>query len=146
MQMQLMPFKGAGNRTVMQKTTKETTSVVREEVHEKKVVRQNDVTVVIDVSGSMAGGNLEAAKEGVRELYNEVLGKHDRLSLWTFNSSVKMIIPLTKRDDVDIDRVLRDMKVRRLNRARDTCVHTSTHSAAHTHTHTHTHTHICAVP
>jgi Mg-chelatase subunit ChlD len=54
-----------------------------QEVVDRKVELPNDVTVVVDVSGSMAGGKLAAAKEGVRLLFTNVLDKRDRQrGLW----------------------------------------------------------------
>jgi Mg-chelatase subunit ChlD len=80
---------------------------VVQEVVDRKVELPNDVTVVVDVSGSMAGGKLAAAKEGVRLLFTEVLDKRDRMSVWIFNNHAQRIIPLTKKGNVDIDDVLR---------------------------------------
>jgi len=80
---------------------------VVQEVVDRKVELPNDVTVVVDVSGSMAGGKLAAAKEGVRLLFTNVLDKRDHMSVWVFGTEARMIIHLTKKGNVDIDDVLR---------------------------------------
>jgi len=96
----------------MSTSTVTTTTYLEPVVHEVKVERQYDVTVVVDVSGSMAGGKLEAAKEGVRQLFNEVLvGQHDRMSVWIFGDQAEKILPMTNRKKVDIEDVLRRIKV-----------------------------------
>ena len=98
---------GDGHTISHHKTTKHTTEVMEQVVVEKRVEMPNDVTVVVDVSGSMAGGKLTAAKEGMRLIFTEVLGVHDRMSVWIFSDVAERILPMTKKSDVDIDDVLR---------------------------------------
>lgn len=48
-----------------------------------------DVTVVLDVSGSMSGSKIEQAKDALRQLLGS-LGRHDRFRLLAFSTAVRM--------------------------------------------------------
>jgi len=50
------------------------------------------VVILLDISGSMAGEKLQAAKEGISELL-KVLKEDDRVMVITFNSEVKKLTP-----------------------------------------------------
>ena len=54
---------------------------------------RNDITICLDVSGSMAGGKLTAAKQGILDLYDKVLIPGDTLSVIVFNDQIEVKVP-----------------------------------------------------
>eukprot|EP01043_Picozoa_sp_COSAG02_P074520 COSAG02_NODE_14955_length_1220_cov_1.317574_1_plen_157_part_10 len=62
-------------------------TVVREKLV-KTVPKVNDVAVVLDLSGSMAGSKHAQALSSLRDLFVHTLGPQDRLSIFTFNRAV----------------------------------------------------------
>jgi Mg-chelatase subunit ChlD len=107
-----LQLKGGGHGVVSKVTKKTIVETVEQVEVAKRVELHNDVTVVVDVSGSMASdGKLEAAKKGVRQIFTKVLDKDDRMSVWIFGDHATRIIPLTKKGKVDIDDVLRHIVI-----------------------------------
>jgi Ca-activated chloride channel homolog len=69
----------------------------------KELKKPVDVEVVVDVSGSMGGQKISAARTSVAQFIS-MLEDRDRLSVTTFSSSIKILTPLSplgeKRDQI----------------------------------------------
>lgn len=69
-----------------------------------------NVALVLDESGSMTGKKLEEAKEAAL-LAVDLLNEDDILSIISYDSHVKVLVPATRvADKTDIRRAIRDMK------------------------------------
>ena len=67
----------------------------REDVETERKTQALEVALVIDVSGSMAGAPIEAAKEAAARLIDGI-GEEDKATLVTFDSEVKTVCELMK--------------------------------------------------
>jgi uncharacterized protein YegL len=71
---------------------------------ETRVVKSDvnvDVSLVLDVSGSMAGGKSKVMYSFVDDLINRVLRPKDGVGIVTFGSETNRILPLTNKDKVE---------------------------------------------
>lgn len=62
--------------------------------------RQANLTVVIDVSGSMEGDKLEMVKAGLRRLVDS-LRPQDRMAIVTYSSDAQLLLPMTPLTEAD---------------------------------------------
>ena len=74
----------AGSTSTVSITTARSTEVVS-----KKALLRSNVTIVLDVSGSMADSKLDQAKQCIMELDAALLKPGDRLSIVIFNDTVE---------------------------------------------------------
>ena len=65
--------------------------------HTDRFVADCDIVVVLDVSSSMAGSKIDAAKAGIQSIISdEKLGPESTLTLWAFSDSGTQLLPKTR--------------------------------------------------
>mmetsp|Transcript_19240 Transcript_19240/g.73912 ORF Transcript_19240/g.73912 Transcript_19240/m.73912 type:complete len:321 (+) Transcript_19240:60-1022(+) len=93
-QFQSMALRGGrGGLAVSHTTTTETVT--------RRVPRSTsrDVLLVIDTSGSMFGQKIIEARKGILEVFS-ALGPHDTVTLHTFGTSIRCVLPRTAKRDI----------------------------------------------
>ncbi len=83
-----------------------------------------DITLVIDVSGSMGGAPIEQAKAAARDFIG-ALGPRDRIALIAFSDDVRVLL------DYTVDRAAALAAVNALDAVGDTALYQATADAAH---------------
>lgn len=79
--------------------------VIRESIEAwRKLKKPVDLVIAIDVSGSMSGNKINAARQGVVQFIN-LLDNRDRLAVVTFSSETRVLTPLSslgeKREEIN---------------------------------------------
>jgi uncharacterized protein YegL len=73
-------------------------------------IRRLPIYLLLDISGSMSGAPIEAVNQGVNLLYNELMNDPSAIetayiSIITFASQAKMVIPLTELTNIQIPKL-----------------------------------------
>lgn len=65
--------------------------------HGVGLAREKDVVFVVDYSGSMSGGKMRRAREGIKSVVQQQLKMHDRVAIVKFSSDVTLVQDLQRK-------------------------------------------------